>query len=69
MPNTTTICAEPTSIFVSAKNNAFPKVSDIVALRMLRPADFNRRGLRVNTAGGFVAKRLPVVGRVPEVQL
>lgn len=66
---TTTIYASASAVCVFAKNKNFPKVSEIAAMRFLRPHDFNRLGLCIREDGGFVNKRLPVVGRCHEVQL
>ena len=68
MPDTTTIYASASAVCVFAKNKNFPKIADIAAMRFLRPHDFNRLGLRIREDGGFVTKRVPVVGRCPDVQ-
>lgn len=68
MPATTTIYVSPNALGVSATNKNFPKLAEIPALRLMHQHDFNRRSLRVNEAGGFVAKRVPMVGRCPTVQ-
>jgi hypothetical protein len=68
MPNTTTIYVSANALGISAKNKNFPRVADIMALRMLRQEDFKIKGLRVAPSGGFATKRLPILGRVPSVQ-
>jgi hypothetical protein len=65
---TTTIYVSASAIGVSAKNKNFPRLTEIPALRLMHQHDFNRRGLRVNPNGGFVSKRVPIVGRCPTVQ-
>jgi hypothetical protein len=69
MTNTTTIYVSADALGISAKNKNFPRVSDIMALRMQRQADFNIKGLRVAPSGGFATRKVPVLGRCPLVQL
>ena len=59
---TTTIYASAERVCVFAKNKNFPKVSEIPAMRFLRPHDFARLGLSIREDGGFVT-------RCPTVQL
>lgn len=65
---TTTIYASANAVCVFAKNKNFPKVSEIAAMRFLRPHNFKRLGLRIREDGGFITKRLPMVDRCIEVK-
>ena len=42
MSNTTTIQILPSALYVSAKNNAFPKLREIMAARMLFEQDMDK---------------------------
>lgn len=56
--NAATIYVSANALAISAKNSAFPKVADIMALRMLRQADFNIKGLRSCPDGGFIWNKM-----------
>jgi hypothetical protein len=63
---TNTIYISDRAIGVSAKNSKFPKLSDIVAARMLFAQDVDPDAPHYVKSVSFA--RVPVVGRCPMVQ-
>jgi hypothetical protein len=66
MPKTTIIYVSANALGISAKNSAFPKVADIMALRMLRQDVCAKSDHYVK---GISFERVPVLGCCPVVQL